>query len=262
VLRPYTPRTGDDMKHCNRCDKDKDESEFGKNRWEKDGLAHLCKDCQRECGKISRSRISKETQNQRDRDCYLSLTKGQYQKVIDMKQNGKSYSEIKLKLKISERLVSSACQHEFPAGETKRCDYCGLLKLKSEFNKSETRKDGVCLSCKECEKIKNDIAEIKRKEYLFGRPERKRASKRKSLQNQYGITLDEYEDLFTQQESCCAICGRHQSELNKKLHLDHSHSSGKVRGFLCSDCNLGLGIFKDSEEYILNAISHLRGNNG
>jgi hypothetical protein len=41
--------------------------------------------------------------------------------------------------------------------------------------------------------------------------------------------------------------------------LDHCHETGEFRGFLCSNCNLGLGKFKDDPEILLNAIAYLQG---
>ena len=52
----------------------------------------------------------------------------------------------------------------------------------------------------------------------------------------------------------CEICG----EVNKPLHIDHSHSSLKFRGALCNNCNHGIGKFKDNIELLEKAISYLR----
>lgn len=39
----------------------------------------------------------------------------------------------------------------------------------------------------------------------------------------------------------CAICGKKDCS----LVVDHCHKTSMVRGILCSECNLGLGKFKD-----------------
>lgn len=41
-----------------------------------------------------------------------------------------------------------------------------------------------------------------------------------------------------EQKGCCAICGKHQSKLKSKLHVDHCHVTGKVRQLLCKTCNI------------------------
>jgi hypothetical protein len=59
----------------------------------------------------------------------------------------------------------------------------------------------------------------------------------------YGITLIQYNEIFNSQNGCCKICGTHQSELKKALFVDHDHKTGKIRGLLCHQCNIGIGIF-------------------
>lgn len=59
-------------------------------------------------------------------------------------------------------------------------------------------------------------------------------------------------------ESVCGICGEHRDELKSPLHLDHCHKTGTVRGFLCYQCNSGLGNFKDDIDIMASAISYLK----
>lgn len=73
----------------------------------------------------------------------------------------------------------------------------------------------------------------------------------------YGITLEDYNIIFSTQEGKCAICNVHQSDLGKALAVDHCHTTNAVRGLLCSDCNLGLGKFKDSIQLLTNAKNYL-----
>jgi len=73
----------------------------------------------------------------------------------------------------------------------------------------------------------------------------------------YGITLDDYNRLFIEQEGCCAICGKHQSELNRPLFVDHNHETNQIRGLLCPSCNTGIGNFNDDIPTITKAIQYL-----
>jgi hypothetical protein len=83
-------------------------------------------------------------------------------------------------------------------------------------------------------------------------------SQRKShLKIAYGITLEDYNRMFNKQGGCCAICGKHQSELRKKLHVDHNHKTGKVRGLLCQNCNSVIGQSYENREILNNAILYL-----
>lgn len=89
----------------------------------------------------------------------------------------------------------------------------------------------------------------------------KRTEMHKYLVNKFGITIDDYERIYNKQGGVCAICG--QPEIRRyngniiKLAVDHCHETGKVRGLLCSMCNLSLGGFNDSADLLKNAINYL-----
>jgi len=73
----------------------------------------------------------------------------------------------------------------------------------------------------------------------------------------HSLSLEEFNDLFESQDGCCAICGRHQTELKHALCIDHNHVTGEVRGLLCDSCNKLLGFSSDDIEILLNAIKYL-----
>lgn len=79
----------------------------------------------------------------------------------------------------------------------------------------------------------------------------------RGLKSNYGITINDYNKMFDEQNGCCAICGKHQSEFSKALHVDHDHITGKIRGLLCQKCNHGIGLFNDSVELLRIAASYL-----
>lgn len=72
----------------------------------------------------------------------------------------------------------------------------------------------------------------------------------------FGITEAEYDQMFKSQDGRCAIC-RTDTPSAKGWCIDHCHSTGVVRGILCSNCNTGLGHFRDSEPIMLAAIEYL-----
>lgn len=88
-----------------------------------------------------------------------------------------------------------------------------------------------------------------------------KAQRRKhSLKTIYGITLEDYDNLYNNQEGKCAICSRHQTELKRPLSVDHCHKSGIIRGLLCDNCNMSLGLLKDNIETLQQAIKYLKEN--
>lgn len=73
----------------------------------------------------------------------------------------------------------------------------------------------------------------------------------------YGIDHKSFINILESQDHCCDIC--HQPMVNGwKSCIDHDHSTNQVRGLLCRECNLGLGMFKDSESSLASAIEYIR----
>jgi hypothetical protein len=83
----------------------------------------------------------------------------------------------------------------------------------------------------------------------------RRRVKNARLLRQYGITLEQFESMLSAQRNCCKLCLIDLT--NSKIDVDHCHSSGSVRGLLCSNCNKALGLFKDSAEALRRAATYL-----
>jgi len=77
------------------------------------------------------------------------------------------------------------------------------------------------------------------------------------LKTRYGITVEQFEEMERKQKGLCAICGGPPTGRFDRLHVDHDHLTKKVRGLICFDCNVGLGNFKDSQEFLDRASSYL-----
>lgn len=126
----------------------------------------------------------------------------------------------------------------------KECTNCGVTKPLSHFWKSsKKRKDGsqtYLHHCKKCSAVKSLL------------------HMRKSNYKKYGITEQIYEEERKKQDFSCLICKQHEdTEFLGKLNVDHDHKTGKYRGLLCTNCNHGLGKFKDDPELLKKAIEYL-----
>lgn len=88
-----------------------------------------------------------------------------------------------------------------------------------------------------------------------------RAMKQQYLKR-YGVTPEDWDRMYLEQDGCCKICDAHQSVLSKRLSVDHCHETGKIRGLLCMRCNAGLGNFRDDPELLVAAINYLKENPG
>jgi len=77
------------------------------------------------------------------------------------------------------------------------------------------------------------------------------------LIKKYGITLEDYEVMLESQNHTCKICGTDEPRGVGAWKVDHCHTTGKVRGLLCNNCNVGLGNFKDNAAVLASAIKYL-----
>ena len=85
--------------------------------------------------------------------------------------------------------------------------------------------------------------------------------KNHKLKKAYGITLDEYNKLLSKQKNKCSICeidnnGKYRNKA-RAFAVDHCHNTNKIRGLLCSDCNIAIGLLKDNTKHLQSAINYL-----
>jgi hypothetical protein len=137
-----------------------------------------------------------------------------------------------------------------PAG-LRFCTGCERNLELSQFYAQQTGPGGRQTRCKKCV----DDRAIK---YRQAKPEQYRAiqqrAARMSLKRKYQLTDEQVDRLLSQRTSgLCAICDK-----RRRLNIDHDHSSGKVRGLLCTTCNHALGVFGDNETGLLRALAYVR----
>ena len=133
----------------------------------------------------------------------------------------------------------------------KVCKYCKQSLPASAFYRHKLVKSGLTTGCREC------VAKMRRASHL---------------RVVYGITPEEYDELLRIQNGVCAICGGTEATTLKvksadrkraprqnmdTLKVDHDHITGKVRGLLCSGCNVAIGGFRDDIEAMRKAIAYL-----
>lgn len=129
----------------------------------------------------------------------------------------------------------------------KICSKCKQNKFISDFYRQNDRKSGHRSACKECcdKQRKGNLDKYRKyaREWARRNPDKVKNNK---LLREFGITLDTYNKMFAVQQGCCAICGKHQSELKLSLAVDHNHKNGVIRQLLCNHCNLILGLVQDN----------------
>lgn len=114
----------------------------------------------------------------------------------------------------------------------KICSACRKTLPLSDFGKDKhNKKDGLCYKCKAC---KNAYYRTKGSEYYKKRNNTSNCLKPEKT--------------------------KHKDGTFKKLAVDHNHTTGKIRGLLCQNCNRGIGLLCENVIYLENAIRYLKDN--
>lgn len=80
-------------------------------------------------------------------------------------------------------------------------------------------------------------------------------ARRHRLRKQFGLSAQDYEQMWDAQDGRCAICRR--PENGRRLDVDHCHETGEVRGLLCNPCNQALGLLGEDTERIQAVLTYL-----
>jgi len=134
------------------------------------------------------------------------------------------------------------------------------------MSKDRSRKNGLSSWCKDCRKdtarlwvAKQDKEELKR----ISKSRRDKAFNHEKqrdymLRVRYGLSQIDYDNLLEKQQFSCAICKRDSRQMTYHLHVDHCHTTNKVRGLLCAPCNVFLGYTQDKIEVFESAKEYLQ----
>lgn len=77
------------------------------------------------------------------------------------------------------------------------------------------------------------------------------------LKRRYGMSPDDYYSKLSAQGGKCAIPSCSRDPESRALSVDHDHSTGSVRGLLCTNCNAALGLVDDNQEILQDLIHYL-----
>lgn len=118
--------------------------------------------------------------------------------------------------------------------------------------------------CKECQRLL-PITAFERNRPSVWRSECKECRKNaKPFPNISNKKRREYEEQHPKpkigEEFYCRVCDRTITiQQNRDINLDHSHTTGDIRGWVCNRCNTGLGNFRDNVSVLERAIRWLKG---
>ncbi len=87
-------------------------------------------------------------------------------------------------------------------------------------------------------------------------PEYATAWSKANTGRRYGLAAGDYAALNESQGGKCVTCLKACS-VRKRLSVDHDHTTGRVRGLLCSNCNTSIGLAKDSPDTLRRMADYL-----
>lgn len=129
----------------------------------------------------------------------------------------------------------------------KRCGRCQAVKFVDEFYRARKGRDGFCKACRRVMDLERSArrSEVTLKAKLAD----PLVFRRRKLLSLYGITHEQWMEMYDRQGGVCAICGLAEKRMlyGAVAHLvvDHDHATGVVRSLLCHRCNTSLGIVED-----------------
>lgn len=120
-------------------------------------------------------------------------------------------------------------------GTDKTCYYCQEVfpRIKMWWYSSPSAPDGLNNRCLDCLSISMIKFNAKKNGEVLNLPT--------------PFTGKEARALKAKQNYCCYVCGHREN--GKRLHLDHNHTTGRIRGYACEECNKKLLYWLDKFVY-------------
>lgn len=122
----------------------------------------------------------------------------------------------------------------------RNCSACKQDLPLMSFYRNTKGKYGKSNKCRECTKMHSKEDRVKNAARIGAQ--------------KYNSTIEEINEVLSKIN--CEICGA-SPKPEKRNFIDHCHTTGKVRGLLCDDCNMGIGRFKDNPDLLKKAIEYL-----
>ena len=184
---------------------------------------------------------------------------------------------------VEENIDKNIRLHECPAPSNmvkmyselnrKKCVMCKEDKTLDQFNADSRQHDGKAQRCRVCRNAYRMRSDVRENVSRYNKEHRKahalehrEKDRRNNLKQKFGITIDQYQELFAAQKGKCAVCGKlqkHNKPYKKNgtiawLCVDHNHETNKIRGLLCDRCNRAIGLFGDSTDLLFKALVYLK----
>ncbi len=145
------------------------------------------------------------------------------------------------------------------AAETQICKICKKELPLTRFTSSWYKRDQIHRYRKEC---KDCFNKGQRKRHKDNPRSWEKTRRTCYLRWRFGITQEDYNEMFSRQNGVCAICGQPETAMRKgkliHLAIDHDHKTGTVRELLCSKCNKALGLLDEDEDRCRSMVAYIQ----
>ena len=140
------------------------------------------------------------------------------------------------------------------SGFTKLCVVCDTPFYVCS---SQAHKYSCCSA--NCGSVRRSQLKTRFSHGLSKTPEMRRLWVRRcKLKQKYNLTIKQWEAIFTSQGRRCAACGSSDPKGKVGWHTDHDHVTNNVRGILCHNCNVTLGLVHDSVAHLNSLVNYLQ----
>lgn len=151
-----------------------------------------------------------------------------------------------------------------PGDTTRTCTNCRRARPLTAFNFRKNRR-GVLLPraiCRDCESANRRTHDAENRDYVNRRSRTYRVNNpepilrnamRQSARN-VGLDPDDIEAYYAAHNGLCDICGKPPTD--RRLAVEHNHTTGEFRGLTCRKCNAAIAFFDDNPEFLTAAIAY------
>lgn len=217
-------------KPCTKCGETKELSAFGASKYTTGGYSVYCKPCMAAAARARRATPEGK--------------KAHYESTL--------------------RWIQRLPQDKLVDG-IKRCPKCQIEKPFAEYPKNRRGAHGINTYCLTCSaentraiRATPEGQQVHRAASKRWQEANKERHKDNNAQWRYGVTHGTYDAMLAAQEGKCAICETTEPGNGlARFPIDHCHTSKAIRGLLCSNCNRGLGYFKDSSTRMRRAADYV-----
>lgn len=135
----------------------------------------------------------------------------------------------------------------------KTCTRCHETKSLDEFGKMRGGKNARCKRC---------MLSVNRAWRAANPATVNRYNHANWLRNKYGLTVEQYDEMYSDQAGACACCGDPIERRGGGTHVEHCHDSGRVFSLTCHLCNHAVGKCLNSETRALKVAAYIRRTRG